>query len=319
MDRNTGSNHAPGQVPRTKASRQAYEYSEDFWAHALIQQSDLDPEHRLDSEELGSGKLSPSWTPLHSLVALLLFATFDGQRARKYVSAEIHHLLQPLPENTSVYSVRKAARDPLQDAFRWFDEWVAGGVSPPQIDAAAQAHVTLVSRLGEPFMRSLLPNLEYLAELVGRRPEFNSVALTVVRPFAGSVHAERQRMVIAFLSPSMEGLGAKADSVIDVSDLQRWKEMIRSETRAWGVPIRLLSEDQWRMPQLDSKADLYNPDFSTEIMSAAAVALDGFGVAPSVVREFLRGNINVLYPPVSGRVILFQIIEASPDQLGSLW
>ncbi len=318
MDSNTRSNPAPRQFARTQASRQAYEYSDDFWASALVRQSDLDPEHRLDSGELGLGNLSPSWTPLHSLVALLLFATFDGQRAKKYVSAEIHHLLQPLPENTSVYSVRKAARDPLQIAFGWFDDWVAGGVSPPQIDAAAQAHVTLVSRLGEPFMRSLLPNLEYLAEHVGRRPDFNSVALAVVRPFAGSVHAERERMVIAFLSPSIEGLGAKAESAIDVSDLERWKEMIRSETRTWGVPLRLFSEDQWRMPQVESKADLYNPEFSTEIMGAMAVALDGFGVAPPVVREFLRGDINVLYPPVSGRVILFQIIEASPDQLGSL-
>ena len=128
------------------------------------------------------------------------------------------------------------------------------------------------------------------------------MALEVVRPLAGSVDAEQQKVVVAFLSPSLEGLGARAESVIDLSDLERWKEMIRTEARMWDLPVRLLSEDQWRMPQLDSKADLYNPEFSTEIMGSMAVALDGMGVAPPVVQEFLRGGINVLYPPVSGRV-----------------
>lgn len=319
MDRNTSPNLVPGQGSRTGASRQVYDYSDEFWANLFTKQSDLEPEQRLESGRLRLGDLSPSWTPLHSLAALLLLVTFEGQRAKKFVSAEMHHVLQPLPENTSVYSVRKAVKAPLQGAFEWFEGWAGGGVSPSDFRAAAQAHATLVNTLGEPFTRSLLPNLEYLAERVGGNPELNSVALEVVRPLAGSVDAEQQKVVVAFLSPSLEGLGARAESVIDLSDLERWKEMIRAEARMWDLPVRLLSEDQWRMPQLDSKADLYNPEFSTEIMGSMAVALDGMGVAPPVVQEFLRGGINVLYPPVSGRVILFQVIEAPVDQLGSLW
>lgn len=298
--------------------RQVYEYSDEFWANLLLRQSDHSTREGPDAEGLWLGPWASGWTPLHSVAALLLFVTFGGDRAKKYVTSEIHHILQPLPENTPFYSVPRTAQGPLQEAFAWFDNWIRE-YSPAELPLAVKGHSALAAMLGEAFTRSLLPNMRHFAERVGREPEVNSAALTGFEPFSGDPGWHRERLIVGFLFQSSDEPGNLVERGVDASAVERWKEDLRARTRIWDAPVRFLSAEEWRMPKVSGKTDILSQESLPEIKSGMAVALDELGVAPHVVQEFRDGDLSILELRLSRRVILYRIVEAPIHHLGSLW
>ena len=128
----------------------------------------------------------------------------------------------------------------------------------------------------------------------------------------------KQKVVVAYFVQTEDGLGAQADSITDISGEERWKEKLRSEAGLPGAPVRLFIEDQWRMPEVRTHSDIYNQQVLTQILGGMAIALDELGVSDPVVQKFIRGDIENIRLPTSGRVILFQVIEAPRSQLGRL-
>ncbi len=124
------------------------------------------------------------------------------------------------------------------------------------------------------------------------------------------------QVVLAFILGTQDGIGA--DTVIDTSGDERWKQKLRTETRCPQAEVVLFREDQWRMPAARTHADIYNQQILTEIVGGMAIKLDELGVSEPVVQSVIRGDIENLRLPSSGRVILFQLIKAPGSQLGQL-
>jgi hypothetical protein len=125
-------------------------------------------------------------------------------------------------------------------------------------------------------------------------------------------------VIIAFFLQPRDTFGGQAELVTDLSGDARWEERLRTELGLAKAEVRLFREDEWPMPDVASVAQLDDPETLTEVVAGMAIALDRAGVADDVVRSFVKRDFETLRGPVSGRVILFQAVEAQSHRLGRL-
>ena len=129
----------------------------------------------------------------------------------------------------------------------------------------------------------------------------------------------KTKVIVGFFLQTNSGLGAMAESIIDISGNERWKERLRKELGFFtNLPVKLFYENEWRMPEINRPEDVYVQNELVKIVGNMAIQLDELQVADSVVTKFTQRDIEILRLPTSGRVILFQVISASSKKLGKL-